>query len=107
MLGTSRHPPGDLRGQIGIAAVAPGTTVRQRYTPAPPAVPAEELPHRWWQRLLQIRHMVNAWLRRVRQRRALIKLDRRLPRNIDLSPDCLPPDEERRACSVPFRLPRQ
>ena len=107
MLGTSRQPAVDYRGQTGPAVVVPGNPVSQRYTLVGPARAQEEPPRRWWQRLLQVHHMVDLWLRRVRQRRAVIKLNRRLLRDIGLSPDCLPADEERRACSVPFRLPRQ
>ena len=107
MLGTSRQPAVDYRGQTGPATVVPGNPVSQRYTLVPPARAEEEPPRRWWQRLLQVHRNVDSWLRRVRQRRALIELNRRLLRDIGLSPDWMPADEERRACSIPFRLPRQ
>src|SRR5262245_34858458 len=107
MLGTSRPPAVDRRGQTGPATVAPGDPVSQRYTLVGGALARGEPPRRWWQRLLLAHRRVDPWLRRVRQRRALIKLNGRLLRDIGLSPDCMPADEERRDCSVPFRLPRQ
>ena len=89
------------------ATVVPGNPVSQRYTLVGPALAQEEPPRRWWQRLLQVHRRVDSWLRRVRQRRALIKLNGRLLRDIGLSPDHLPAEAERRACAIPFRLPRQ
>jgi uncharacterized protein YjiS (DUF1127 family) len=52
--------------------------------------------------------MTESWLCRVRQRRALVALNADLLRDIGLTPNSFSSShEERRACSVPFRWPRQ
>ncbi len=52
--------------------------------------------------LRRVRAAVEAWLRRTRQRRALIRLDDGLLRDIGL-----PADQSDAPRPLPFRLPRQ
>jgi len=107
MLGTFRQPADDPRGQIA-GGIDRGNPVSRRYTIAPAAPTGEQPCPSGWRRLLQLRRAVESWLRRLRQRRALVRLNTRMLRDIGLSPDSFSSShEEKRACSVPFRLPRQ
>ena len=106
MLGTSWRP---VVAQRGRDAPACGSVnpVSRRYLPAHASGAGKEPPSGWRLLILHARRAVDSWLRRAGQRQALIKLDERLLRDIGLSLDGPSLDEERRACSVPFRLPRQ
>jgi uncharacterized protein YjiS (DUF1127 family) len=104
MLGTSRQPAPDARDPMP-GGIAGGNPVSPRYTLVASAKPAAtaERPRPF----LGIGRTIKAWLQHLRQRREFVELNTHLLRDIGLSLDWAPAEEERRACSVPFRLPRQ
>jgi uncharacterized protein YjiS (DUF1127 family) len=106
MLGTSWRPVVGQRGRDTLAR-GPVNPVSQRYLSPDASGAGRETPGGWRLLFLQARRAVESWLRHASQRQALNKLDEQLLRDIGLAPDSPSLDEERRACSVPFRLPRQ
>jgi len=109
MLGTQRRP---VTAQCG-PTTAQNTAVRgnpdsRRYGPVAAATATAKEPQARGLSLLQwVGRAVNSWLWHRQQRRALGKLDKHMLRDIGLSTGGLSPEEEKQACAVPFRLPRQ